>query len=65
MYEILIFGKYISHNKEIKVINLTPDYGQNLIYPLVVLRFDTKEPKLFKKKPELAKDFIKDAFYTA
>ena len=53
---ILIFTKlkYISHKKEIKVNNLTPDYGQNLIYPLVVLKFDPIEPKLFKKKPELA-----------
>ena len=37
----------ISVMKEIKVNNLTPDYGQNLIYPLVVLKFVTKEPKLF------------------
>ena len=47
MYEILIFSKHISHKKEIKVNNVTPDYGQNLIYPLVVLKFDPKEPKLF------------------
>ena len=47
MYEILIFSKHISHKKEIKVKNVTPDYGQNLIYPLVVLKFDPKEPKLF------------------
>ena len=40
MYKILIFSKYISNKKEIKVNNLTPDYGQNLIYPLVVLKFD-------------------------
>ena len=47
VYEILIFTKYISHKKEIKVNNLAPDYGQNLIYPLVVYKFDPKEPKLF------------------
>ena len=47
MYKIVIFSKYISHKKEIKVNNLTPDYIQNLIYPLVVLKFDPKEPKLF------------------
>ena len=29
MYEYLIFSKYISHKKEIKVNNLTLDYGQN------------------------------------
>ena len=49
MYEVLIFSKYISHKKEMKVNNLTPDYGQNLIYPIEVLIFDPKEPKLFKK----------------
>ena len=63
MYKIVIFSKYISHKKEIKVNNLTPDYVQNLIYPLVVLKFDPKEPKLFEKNPELAKDFIKNAFF--
>ena len=47
MYKTLIFSKYISHKKEIKVNNLTPDYVQNLTYPLVVLKFDPKEPKLF------------------
>ena len=47
MYKILIFSKYISHKKEIKVNNLTQGYVQNLIYPLVVLKFDPKEPKLF------------------
>ena len=52
MYTILIFSKYISHKKEIKVNNLTPDYVQNLIYLLVVLKFDPKEPKLFKKKSQ-------------
>ena len=49
MYKILIFSKYISHKKEIKVNNLTPDYVQNLIYPLVVLKFDPKESNCFKK----------------
>ena len=49
MYEVLIFSKYISHKKEMKVNNLTPDYGQNLIYQIVVLIFDPKEPKLIKK----------------
>ena len=29
MYEIMIFNKYISHKKEIKVNNFTQDYGQN------------------------------------
>ena len=55
MYEILIFTKYISHKKEIKMNNLTPDYGQNLIYPLVVLKFDPKEPTLFLKSQNLLK----------
>ena len=55
MYKILIFGKYISHKKEIKVNNLTPDYVQNLIYPLVVLKFDPKEPRLFLKSQNLPK----------
>ena len=55
MHEILIFAKYINHKKEIKVNNLTPDYGQNLIYPLVVLKFDPKEPKLFLKSQNLLK----------
>ena len=50
-----IFVQYISHKKEIKVNNLTPNYGQNLIYPQVVLKFDTKEPKLFKKSQNLLK----------
>ena len=47
LYEILIFSEYISHKKEIKVNYLTPDYGQNLIYPILVLKFEPKEPKLF------------------
>ena len=51
MYEILISRTYISHKKEIKVNNLTPDYGQN--YPLIVLKFDPKSQNCFKK-PELA-----------
>ena len=55
MHEILIFTKYINHKNEIKVNNLTPDYGNNLIYPLVVLKFDPKEPKLFKKSQNLLK----------
>ena len=46
MYKFLIFSKYISHKKEIKVNNLTPDYVQNLIFPLVVLKFDHKRAKL-------------------
>ena len=55
MYKTLIFSKYISHKKEIKVKNLTPDYVQNLIYPLVVFKFDPKEPKLFLKSQNLPK----------
>ena len=55
MHEILIFTKYINHKKEIKVNNLTPDYGQNLIYPLVALKFDPKEQKLFLKSQNLLK----------
>ena len=55
MHEILIFTKYINHKKEIKVNNLTPDYGKNLIFPLVVLKFDPKEPKLFLKSQNLLK----------
>ena len=42
MYTILIFSKYINHMKEIKVNDLTLDRVQNLIYPLVVLKFDPK-----------------------
>ena len=55
MHDILIFTKYISHKKEIKVNNVTKDYGQNLIYPLVVLKFDLKEPKLFLKSQNVLK----------
>ena len=39
MYEILILSKDISHKKEIKVNNITPDF----IYSLVVFKFDPKE----------------------
>ena len=49
MYKILIFSKYISHTKEIKVNNLTQYYLQNLIFPLEVFKFDPREQKLFKK----------------
>ena len=63
MYENLIFSKYISHKKEIKVNNLTPDYGQNLIYPLVVLKFHPKEPKLFYKSHNLIKISLKCILY--
>ena len=62
MYRILIFSKYISHKKEIKVNNLTQDYGQNLIYPLVVLKFDPKEPKMFFKKSHF-KNAFSSAYY--
>ena len=55
MYDFFIFLQYISHKKEIKVNNLTPNYGQNLIYPHIVLKFDTKEPKLFFKSQNLLK----------
>ena len=55
MYESFILSKYIRHKKEIKVNNLTPDFGQNIRYPLVVLKFDPKEPKLFKKSQNLLK----------
>ena len=54
MYVNFIFSKYISHKKEIKDNNLTQDYGQNLVYPLIVLKFDPKCQYCFKKKPELA-----------
>ena len=50
-----IFLLYISHKKEIKVNNLTPNYGQNFIYPQVVVKFDTKGPKLFFKSQNLLK----------
>ena len=50
MYEILFCSNLISHKKtEIKVNNFTPDYAQNFIYPLVVFKFDPKEPKYFIK----------------
>ena len=44
---------YISHKKEIKCYNLTPDYVLNLMYQLVVLKFDPKEQKLFLKSQNL------------
>ena len=49
MYKIPIFSKYISHKKEIKLNNLTPDYGQNLIYPIAVLKFHQKSQNCLKK----------------
>ena len=55
MYNNFILSKYISHKKEIKVNNLTPDYVQNLSYPLVVLKFDPIETKLFLKKQNMPK----------
>ena len=63
MYEILIFTKYISHKKEIKVNNLAPVYDQNLIYPLVVLKLDPIEPKLFLKSQNLHKILSKCISY--
>ena len=54
MYEYFIFSKYISQKTEIKVNNVTLDYGQNGVYPLIVLKFDPKMPILFLKRPELA-----------
>ena len=38
----LLFSKYISDKKEIRVNNLTPDQVQNLIYPLIDLKLDPK-----------------------
>ena len=59
MYKILIFSKYISHKKEIKVnTDLTPDYVQDLIYPLVVLKFDPKEPSQNLLKISSKKHFL-------
>ena len=55
MYIFFIFSKYISHKKKIKVNNLTADYVKNLIYQLVVLKFDPKEQKLFLKSQNLPK----------
>ena len=54
MYEIFILSSYIRHRKEIKLNYLTPDYGQNLIYPLVVLKFDP-ESKIVLKSQNLLK----------
>ena len=50
-----VFSMYISHRKEIKVNNLTPDCVQNLTYPLVVLKFDPKGQNCFKKSQNLPK----------
>ena len=44
MYEIIFFSKLISHKKEIKVNNLTPDCVQNFIYPLEVFKCDSIDP---------------------
>ena len=52
---ILEFRLYISHKKEMKVKIMTQDYVQNLINPLVVLKFDPKEPKLFEYSQKLLK----------
>ena len=52
----------MSHKKAIKVNNLTPDYGQNLIYPLEILKFDPKERKLFYKSQNLPKISSKKHF---
>ena len=62
MYEILIFSKYSSHKKELKVNSLTPDDFQNFIYQLVVFKFDPKEPKLFYKSQILLKTSSKVHF---
>ena len=62
MYEIVIFTKFINHKKEMKVNNLTPDYGQNLMYPLEVLKFDPKKPKLFLKSQNLLEVSLKMYF---
>ena len=55
MYDYFIFSKYISQKKEIKVNNLTLDYGQNRVYHLIVLKFDQKIPMLFLKSHSLPK----------
>ena len=55
MYENFIFSKYISHKKGIKDNNLTSDYGQNWVYPLIVLKFDPKMSILFLKSQKLPK----------
>ena len=46
---------YQSQETKVNTCNLTPDNGQNLIYPQVVLKFDPKEPKLFYKSQNLLK----------
>ena len=51
MYE----SKYSRHKKEIKVNSLTQNDFQNFINPLVVFKFDPKEPKLFYKSQILLK----------
>ena len=55
MYEIVILSKYISHKKEIKVNNLTPNYVPKFIYPLVVFKFDSQKPKMLNKSQNLLK----------
>ena len=34
MYDSLIFSKFFSQKKEIKINNMTPDYVQNFIYAI-------------------------------
>ena len=63
MYEIIIVSKYISHKKDIKVIYLTPDYVLNFIYPLVVFKFDPKEPKMLNYSQNLLKISSKMHFF--
>ena len=53
MYEYFIFSKNISHKKQIKVNNLTLDYGEKRVYPLIVLKFDPKCQCSFKKSQNL------------
>ena len=66
MYEIIFFSKYISHKKEIKVHNLTPNCVQNFINPLVVFKCDSIEPNILNKSQNLLlKNFIKNALSTA
>ena len=54
MHKILIFSMYITDKKEMKV-NMAANYDQNFIYPLVVFKFEPKEPKLFEKSQNLLK----------
>ena len=51
------------NDNEIKVNNMTPDNVQNLIYPLVVFKFDPIEPKLLLKSQSLLKISSKCIFY--